>query len=98
MWINFSATKPFAVKVYAGGVNAVSGESKVVTEATKQRRKEVRSLASEILLHHASGVLGGCFTFNETLLPSQKRLTFVPATLASEIHSGLYCAPYATLA
>ncbi|TVY86618.1 Ubiquitin [Lachnellula willkommii] len=40
MWINFTATKPFAVKVYVGGVNAISGESKVVTDATKQRRKE----------------------------------------------------------
>ncbi|KAI4122666.1 MAG: hypothetical protein LQ338_005682 [Usnochroma carphineum] len=26
MWINFSATKPFAIKIFLGGVNAVSGE------------------------------------------------------------------------
>lgn len=28
MWINFTAVRPFAVKVYVGGINAVSGESK----------------------------------------------------------------------
>jgi len=42
MWIKFQATKPFAVKVYVGGVNAVSGEVKVVTEEMKAKRKEVR--------------------------------------------------------
>jgi ubiquitin len=31
MWINFDAKRPFAVKVYVGGVNAISGESKVET-------------------------------------------------------------------
>jgi len=41
MWINFTASNPFAVKVYVGGVNAISGESKVVTDVTKQRRREV---------------------------------------------------------
>jgi hypothetical protein len=46
MWINFSASKPFAVKVCVGSVNAVSGESKVATDAVKQRRREVRYLAS----------------------------------------------------
>ncbi|TVY18395.1 Ubiquitin [Lachnellula arida] len=48
MWINFTATKPFAVKVYVGGVNAISGESKVVTDATKQRRKELLSQKKSI--------------------------------------------------
>lgn len=41
MWINFTTSKPFAVKVYVRGVNAVSGEAKVVTEEMKGRRREV---------------------------------------------------------
>ncbi|TVY45483.1 Ubiquitin-60S ribosomal protein L40 [Lachnellula occidentalis] len=48
MWIKFTAMKPFAVKVYVGGVNAISGESKVVTDATKQRRKELLSQKTSI--------------------------------------------------
>jgi len=28
MWIKFSACRPFAIRVYVGGVNAVSGETK----------------------------------------------------------------------
>jgi hypothetical protein len=28
LWINFEATRPFGVKVYAGNINAVSGELK----------------------------------------------------------------------
>jgi ubiquitin len=40
MWIKFDATRPFAVKVYVGGVNAISGESKVETLATIQQCKE----------------------------------------------------------
>jgi hypothetical protein len=42
MWINFKATKPFAVKVYVGGVNAVSGEPKVITEEMTAKRREVK--------------------------------------------------------
>jgi len=40
MWVGFQASRPFAVKIYVGGVNAVSGEPKVETPATIQRRKE----------------------------------------------------------
>jgi ubiquitin len=40
MWINFDAKRPFAVKVYVGGVNAISGESKVETLAAIQQCKE----------------------------------------------------------
>ena len=43
MWINFTASAPFAVKVYVGGVNTVSGESKVETPSTIQRRKKLLS-------------------------------------------------------
>lgn len=38
MWINFRAKDPFMIKVYAGGVNAVSGEHKLETLETKMRR------------------------------------------------------------
>ena len=38
MWINFRAEKPFAVKIYIGGVNAVSGEPIQENAATALRR------------------------------------------------------------
>jgi len=44
MWIKFDATRPFAVKVYVGGVNAISGESKVQTLDAIQQSGESRSV------------------------------------------------------
>ncbi|KAI0868578.1 hypothetical protein GGS24DRAFT_506653 [Hypoxylon argillaceum] len=41
MWINIGAQYPFMVKVYAGGVNVVSGEHSMETEETKRRRREL---------------------------------------------------------
>lgn len=43
MWIRFSSTSdtPFIVKIYAGGVNVVSGEPAVETEATMNRRAKL---------------------------------------------------------
>ncbi|KAK5199828.1 hypothetical protein LTR47_001715 [Exophiala xenobiotica] len=38
MWINFSGSTPFAVKVYVGSVNAVSGEAAAETENAKLDR------------------------------------------------------------
>ncbi|KAI1611209.1 integral membrane protein [Exophiala viscosa] len=35
MWINFEATAPFAVKVYAGSINAVSGQPVAKSDASK---------------------------------------------------------------
>jgi ubiquitin len=43
MWINFDAKRPFAIKVYVGGVNAISGESKVETLASIQQCRESAS-------------------------------------------------------
>lgn len=40
MWINFEATDPFLIKIYVGGVNAVSGEPRNETQATHRRRAE----------------------------------------------------------
>jgi hypothetical protein len=37
MWISFTATRPFATKVYIGGINAISGEPKVENLATLAR-------------------------------------------------------------
>lgn len=37
-WINFDADSPFAIKIYIGGINAVSGESARETEVTMKRR------------------------------------------------------------
>jgi ubiquitin len=39
MWINFHSKQPYAIKIYVGGVNAVSGEPAVETAATKLRRQ-----------------------------------------------------------
>jgi hypothetical protein len=38
MWIDFKCAKPFAVKVYVGGINAVSGEPKNADFGTLLRR------------------------------------------------------------
>ncbi|PGH00853.1 hypothetical protein AJ80_09105 [Polytolypa hystricis UAMH7299] len=40
MWINFSTHHRFAIKLYVGGVNAVSGEPVVENMATKLRRQK----------------------------------------------------------
>ncbi|KAF8852869.1 ubiquitin-domain-containing protein [Acephala macrosclerotiorum] len=40
MWINFKGRRPFAIKIYVGGINAVSGEPAVETSGTLQRRKQ----------------------------------------------------------
>ncbi|KAK8035266.1 hypothetical protein PG993_010261 [Apiospora rasikravindrae] len=40
MWISFRAKDPFMVKVYAGGVNAVSGEYRIEDANTKARRQQ----------------------------------------------------------
>jgi len=39
MWIKFKSKRPFAIKIYAGGVNAVSGEPLHENLATMVRRK-----------------------------------------------------------
>lgn len=41
MWIRFESSAPFAIKVYVGGVNAVSGEPARETETTMLRRLEL---------------------------------------------------------
>ncbi|KAI4225969.1 MAG: hypothetical protein LQ349_006965, partial [Xanthoria aureola] len=38
MWINFEARRPFAVQIYVGGVNAVSGELRTYDHAKTLRR------------------------------------------------------------
>jgi ubiquitin len=39
MWIRFHSQKPYAIKIFVGGVNAVSGEPAVETAATMLRRR-----------------------------------------------------------
>lgn len=41
MWINFHSSDPFAIKIYVGGVNAVSGEPARETGATLIRRMKL---------------------------------------------------------
>ncbi|KIW82329.1 hypothetical protein Z517_05356 [Fonsecaea pedrosoi CBS 271.37] len=43
MWISFTANPPFAVKVYVGCVNAISGETAAEDASTKARRQLLRS-------------------------------------------------------
>jgi hypothetical protein len=39
LWINFEAQRPFAVKIYVGDINAISGEQKVEIKAGLNRRR-----------------------------------------------------------
>lgn len=48
MWISFTSNNKFAVKVYVGGVNAISGEPSLETEQTKQRRYKLLSSGKTI--------------------------------------------------
>ena len=48
MWINFEAGRPFAVKVFVGGVNAVSGESSRNNMASVLRRNNQLSKGGAI--------------------------------------------------
>ena len=41
MWIRFSGKTPFAIKIYTGGINAISGEPVVEGMATMLRRQEL---------------------------------------------------------
>jgi hypothetical protein len=44
MWVNFEGSSQFAVKIYVGGVNAVSGESKAEKPSVllKKRRERLQ--------------------------------------------------------
>lgn len=48
MWIRFHATSPFMVKIYVGGVNAVSGESASEPEQARERRAALRGMGCSI--------------------------------------------------
>lgn len=39
MWINFNSHKPYAIKIFVGGVNIVSGEPAIETAAARLRRR-----------------------------------------------------------
>ncbi|TAQ88704.1 hypothetical protein B7494_g2968 [Chlorociboria aeruginascens] len=40
MWVKFDSSRPFAVKLYVGGINAISGESMIETEKTTEQQKK----------------------------------------------------------
>lgn len=44
MWINFQASRPFAVQIYVGGVNAVSGE--LITDDHAKTLRRLTKLAN----------------------------------------------------
>ena len=41
MWISFKSTRPFAVKIYLGGINTISGEPIIGNFATALRRSRL---------------------------------------------------------
>lgn len=41
MWIHFESTAPFMIKIYCGGVNAISGEHSNESAGTQQRRSKL---------------------------------------------------------
>jgi hypothetical protein len=43
MWMRFKSDRQFAIKIYVGGINAVSGEPAVENLATKLRRQTLQS-------------------------------------------------------
>lgn len=48
MWIKFTAAMPFAIKIYVGGVNAISGIPAVENQTTLVRRMERMSTGESI--------------------------------------------------
>ncbi|KAH0432374.1 integral membrane protein [Colletotrichum camelliae] len=48
MWISFTAAAPFAIKIYVGGVNAVSGFPMTENEMTKEKRQKMLSSGKSI--------------------------------------------------
>lgn len=48
MWINFRSTKQYAIKVYVGAVNAVSGEPAIENAATQLRRRNMMAQGQSI--------------------------------------------------
>ncbi|KAK2012979.1 integral membrane protein [Colletotrichum eremochloae] len=48
MWIGFSSRAPFAIKIYVGGVNAVSGFPMTENEKTKEKRLKMLSSGQTI--------------------------------------------------
>ncbi|ROW06300.1 hypothetical protein VPNG_08084 [Cytospora leucostoma] len=48
MWVRFHATSPFMVKIYVGGVNAISGENASESEQTREHRAALRSMGCSI--------------------------------------------------
>lgn len=43
MWINFNSHKPYAIKIFVGGINIVTGEPAIETAASKLRQRTLLS-------------------------------------------------------
>ncbi|KZL80768.1 integral membrane protein [Colletotrichum incanum] len=48
MWISFSARVPFAIKIYVGGVNAISGFPMMENDKTKEKRLRMLNSGKQI--------------------------------------------------
>jgi len=55
MWIKFSSHRPFAIKIHAGSINAVSGERQPEDSATMLRRKAMLEEGKSIQDYIVSG-------------------------------------------
>ena len=65
MWVKFNSDRQFAIKLYIGGINAVSGEPAVENMATKFRRQKLSTqggLLQDYLVTPAQRWLDGIAT------------------------------------
>jgi hypothetical protein len=75
LWIRLKSTRPFAVKVFLGGINAISGEPVIETFATALRRarllneqKAIRDYAVVDPANHSQLWLDGIAKQNGTVM------------------------------
>ncbi|KAL2072051.1 hypothetical protein VTL71DRAFT_11394 [Oculimacula yallundae] len=86
MWIMFDTWRPFAVKVYAGGVNAVSGESQSEDPAAMSRRRALLAEGKSIQDYVVAGPqewIDGIATANGTV----KQFVATPAGSGYSVES-----------
>ena len=55
MWLNFKSARPFAIKIHAGGINAISGERQEADIATLLRQKQLFNEGKSVQDYVVSG-------------------------------------------
>ncbi|KAF8851634.1 hypothetical protein BDZ45DRAFT_717327 [Acephala macrosclerotiorum] len=97
MWIRFSSKESFAVKLYVGGVNAISGEPAVETAATNLRRQNLIAQSKSVqdyLVTPLQDWLDGIATVDGTVrqfvaMPIGSGLTVEQQVIGEEVTGGL---------